>query len=120
MKKLWKVYYDDGSVLSNKDYKPEELPGVGVQVIVQADDRHGWEFVEGKSFFVWDDRGKGYKWWGADREGFFDYLFNKPGKKVALLGRFIEDDAFDEIQRTAMKDKDFEPKTGFKARERKS
>lgn len=115
----YKVYYDSGITLSSDDYAPEELPGVGVQVIIQEDDRHGYEFLEGKSFFLWDDRGKGEKWWKADREGFFDYMFNHRGKKVALLGRFIEDDNFDAIARKAKNDPDLPTKTGYDAQERK-
>ena len=113
---MWKIWYDNGVVYSGN---PEDAPGVGVLVIVQEDDRHGWECLEGKEYFYWEDKGKGAKWWAADREGFFDYMFNRPGKKVALLGRFVEDDDFDRIHQEAMTDPDFPKKTGYDAKERK-
>ena len=116
---MWTIYYNDGSTFSSKSGTPQIAPGIGVQVIVQEDDRHGWEICEGDTFYVFEDRGKGAKWWKSDWAGLFDYLFNRPGYKVALLGMFIEDDDFDRIHAIAMKDPDYKKKTGYDAKERK-
>ena len=116
---MWKAYYADGTVISSKESAPENLPGFGLQVIVQEDDRHGWEIVAGKTYFCFEDRGLGPKWWPADRGAVDEYLFTRPGKKIVKMGRFIEDDYFDEIHRQAMLDPDFPKKTGYKAREKK-
>jgi len=119
MRKKWKIYYGDGSTYFSEEGPPEKAPKINVQVIIFEDKAHGWANISGQDYYVWEDRGQGYMWWGCDRTGLDYYLFHSPGKKVALMGRFIEDDHFDEILKRAMTDPDFSRKTGFRANERK-
>lgn len=74
----------------------------------------------GAEFYVWEDRGKGPRWWAAEHlYDLGEYLFNSTGYKIALKGRFIEDDLFDAIHAEAMSDPDFRKKTGYRKNERK-
>lgn len=118
MKRIWKIYYGDGSTYSNEDGPPEKAPKVNAQVIILEDKSHGWSNVSGEDYYVWEDRGKGFMWWGCDRTGLDYFLFHSPGKKIALMGRFIEDDHFDEIMKRAHQDDYFPGKSGYRANER--
>jgi hypothetical protein len=116
---LWKIFYDDGSTFADCDGLPEDAPGRCVLAVVQEDKRHGWQILAQKTYFVWDDRGHGFKWWETDRDGLSDYLFNYTGKKIALMGRFVEDEEFERIHRAAMNDDYFPKKPAAASWERK-
>jgi hypothetical protein len=111
----WKIYYDDDTTYSGP---PELAPALGVQVIVVIDKENGWHTVCDKDYYAWDDRGDGERWWAVDFPGLIDY-FIQPGYKIVLLGREIPTNRYQEIFNRAMRDRDFPPKTGYRANERK-
>jgi hypothetical protein len=115
----WKIYYTM-ETMSSGFFTPDEVYPADVQCIVQKDDAHGWQMLSGSEFYIWDNRGDGYRWWGAEHLfDLYEYLFVKQGPKIALKGRFLEDADFDRIHAEAMADPDFKKKTGYRANERK-
>ena len=93
----WAVYYSDNTVISSNDFTPFEIPRrVDVQVVVQESKDHRWVTKSGFDFYCWDDRGGGWKWFGADYSGLMQYL-QHPGEKCVLHGYEIDKDCFREI-----------------------
>jgi hypothetical protein len=117
----WKLYYPNGVTYSDRDGQPENAPGVGLQVIVQADPDHGWLMITGGNqgrrddFFWWDD--KTQRWFNGDYPGLLIYLI-RPGWRKVVFGESIGNDAFHEIKQRALNDPDFPPKTGKRKYER--
>lgn len=109
----WKVYYSDQSVESSRQSTPETMTRRrGVQVIIQEDPDHGWVTVPPRDFYIWDDRGRGPKWFGVDIFGLHDYLLD-PGPKFVLFGTIIDKYAYWKISELAHQDPDFRPKSGY-------
>jgi hypothetical protein len=113
----WRIYYFDDSTFSNLDGAHWDAPGLGVQVIVQIDQDHGWETQARDEYYVWEDRGDGYKWWGVDKFAMWEYLFIEPGRKRVLAGKRMTRNRFSEIYKRAMNDPDFPKKTAFSSTE---
>lgn len=115
----WKIYYIKYE-MSSQDNTPDEVYTSNVQCIVQEDEAHGWQMLAGAEFYIWDDRGDGFRWWEAQTLfDLYEYLFAQPGPKIALKGRWIEDEDFDRRHAEAMADPNFKQKTGYRANERK-
>ena len=114
----WRIYYADGSTFSNLDGRVWQAPGVYAQAIVQVDDAHGFAIVSHHDYYVWDDKGGGYKWWGADWAGLMIYLMTSGPKKV-VFGSWIERNEFMKVFKRASNDSDFPPKTGYNPEEYK-
>ncbi|MGW8178557.1 MAG: hypothetical protein ACWGQW_07305 [bacterium] len=116
----WKIFYSDGHEIKTYSYKdggPETAPSQYVQVIVQWDDRVGWTTQSMSNYYVWDDRGDGYRWWGVDDVGLYDY-YCKPGWQKVITGHSICNATFSKIFRMIEEDPDF-VKSGFKRGERR-
>jgi len=109
----WKIYYNDRSTFSSLDGDPEDAPTRGVQVIAQDDPRLVWVTQAKSDYYIWDDRGDGPRFWGVDLFGLWEYLFTKPGKKIALAGMTIGSFDYDEIWRDAVNDPMFGRKATF-------
>ena len=117
----WKIYEDAGSRIDSTMYDPFDIPRPyrrGVQVIAQEDPRVGWATQSGSDYYVWDDRGLGYRWWGVDKFGLYDYLLG-PGEKCVLFGVSVENDLFFGILDEARNDTFFGEKSGYTPRERR-
>lgn len=69
-------------------------------------------------FYVWQDRGDGFRWWGCDKWGLHDYII-EPGWKIITTGTSISNATFKEIFRMIEEDPDFGKKQGFKRGERR-
>jgi hypothetical protein len=94
----WAVYYTDGSAVSSADATPFEIAHrEDVQVIIQADDEHRWVTLTGTDYYVWDDRGRGAKWWRVNDRSGLDHYLRKPGEKAVLYGSWIEPEDFRRI-----------------------
>lgn len=115
----WKIYYSDGNIFSSTEGTPWVAPPRDVQVIVILDKDHGWRTQAQTDYYVWDNRGGGYTWWGVDIFGLFDYLLD-PGFRRVLFGRTIASDEFDKIYKRASNDVDFPKKTSSNCKERKA
>jgi len=113
----WQIYYSDSSTFSNRDGAAEYAPAIGVQVIAQEDRDHNFTAISGDDYYCWDNKGGGYKWWGADHIGFILYLM-KPGFKKVLFGEMIDGDKFTEIHRRVSEDLQVGRKTGYAPWER--
>lgn len=93
----WAVYYSDNTIITSKTHSPFEIPRrIDVQVIVQESADHRWVTKSGFDFYCWDDRGGGWKWFGADYSGLMQYLQHL-GKKCVLFGYEIDKKRFQEI-----------------------
>lgn len=93
----WAVYYSDNKVITSNEFTPFEIPcRIDVQVIVQESPDHRWITKSGFDFYCWDDRGGGWKWFGADYSGLMQYL-QHTGEKCILRGYEIDKVRFREI-----------------------
>ena len=114
----WQIYYSDGSVISSDEATPYNLiQRVDVQVIIQEHPDKGWIGLSGYDYFMWDDRGGGFKWFRGDLFGLYHYL-TTPGKKAVLLGTWVDDEVYNGIMEQVQKDRIFLNKTGKAKRER--
>ena len=94
----WEVFYSDGTTISSQDATPFSIfHREDVQVIIQPSDEHNWVTLTGTDYYVWDDRGKGAKWWGVNDRSGLDWYFRKPGYKCILFGSWIETEDFRHI-----------------------
>lgn len=115
---MWRIYYSDKTYISNEDCSPYSVERRGdVQVIVQDNKGVGWYTQSGDDYYVWDDRGRGARWWGVDRFGLYSYL-KKPGMKCILFGETIENEDFYDIIRMIKEDETLPPKAGYLNKER--
>jgi len=113
---MWSVYYSDDTVAASAEYTPFELPRrTDVQVIVQDNVNHGWVTRCGHDFYVWDDRGGGWRWWNATYSGLMQYLM-KPGRKCVLFGYEIDKAQYNAIFNRARAE--FGEKNGYENTER--
>lgn len=87
---IWKIYYGDGSVFSNKDGLPENAPALNVQAVTCSPE----------------------VWMGGDIFGLFDYL-SQPGKKIVKFGRMVTNAEFDRAVTLARNDPYFDPNNRF-------
>lgn len=96
----WRVYYDSGSYCDGRDVTPQNLPRLGVQVIVQEDSSrsNGWDVVRMYDYYLWKD---GY-WYGADIFGLFDYLQTPRNSTVVLFGRTIDRERYNDVVQRAI------------------
>lgn len=102
----WRIYYDDGSTFAGA---PEEAPGRGVIVIVQADAELGRILLCRWDFYCWHpDSGQ---WWGHDVFGLWDCLAD-PGWRRVVFGRTITTERFRELLDAADRDPRFAPRSG--------
>lgn len=102
----WRIYYGDGSEVSELD--PYEVPGLNVQVIVQADEDVGRYVLHGHDFYWWmpDES----QWFGGDVFGLWDYLA-QPGPRKVIFARSLSNVEYKRILNRALTDPNFAPKT---------
>lgn len=97
----WLIFYSDGTIATSNEHQPDTvLRRVDVQVIVQKNADHNWVTLSGYDYYMWDDRGRGFKWFGGDNAGLQLYLY-KPGWKCVLFGEMIEPEVFWEVMNRA-------------------
>ena len=103
----WRIFYADGSTFSNEDGRPEDAPGLGVEVINQVhEDSHVGAYQQhGGEYYIWYSN----KWWACDELAYFEYIFvdKFPHGKVALRGKMLDNPEYNKIIRIAKVDKDF-------------
>ena len=109
----WKIFYGDGSTITDEDSAPENVPKRNVQVIVMEDKDCGRYIDRGNDFYLWRDWG----WYSADAYGLWDYL-EQPGKKIVLFGRTISNRDFKKLFAVAVNDPYLPEKTSFDSHER--
>ena len=113
-KPRWRVYYGDGSVLSNQDIKSlRDLPTWDVACIVQRDRKHNKNMPMAADFYLLIDG----QWFPVDTFGFFDHVLNNWHQIECILsGRYISNEDFKRIVDRAVKDPDFQPKSAGQGR----
>jgi len=109
----WAIFYADGTRFDNRQGDPEDAPCLGVQVIAQEDEQHGWITQTKADYYIWDDRGSGPRWWGVDLFGLWEYLFISPGSKVVKAGRTLTSLDYNAIWQQAAEDPEFGRKATF-------
>lgn len=95
----WKIFYGDGTSVTDEDCEPENVPKRDVQAITVEDKDRGRRVEYSTDFYIWTDHG----WRGCDQFGFFDYLIS-PGSKVVLFGRSLSDAEYNKVLHTATHD----------------
>lgn len=117
----WKVYYSNGTTISDHELTPFSIQvRTGVQVIIVADDESGWRTVTGSDFYIWDIRNgdEGPRWYPANSYDLAFYL-SRPGYKCVLFGEFVNKKRYREIMNQALNDPDFGEKSTWGAEERR-
>lgn len=113
----WRIYYTDNDVLASSYATPFNITRrADVQVIVQENKDSNWVTLSGYDYYMWDDRGGGFRWFGGDQFGLYHYLL-QPGEKCVLFGTHIDNDRFREIFDRARAE--MGEKTTFKREERR-
>lgn len=118
----WAVYYVTNdykgyTVATSWDYTPFSLPvRNNVVVIMRKDQDHNWLTLSGYDYYYWEAKGGKARWWGANYDGYQNYM-KRPGHRCVLFGEFIEDDLFRTIFDIARNS--YGDKTGFGKEERR-
>jgi hypothetical protein len=94
----WKIYYADGSTLSNLGGSPEEAPATGV-ICIKHFSEGEWRILAFRDYYAWDKN----DWWGHETAGFWQYMF-KPGIKIVKFGTSTDDFNFERIMAEARED----------------
>lgn len=102
----FKIFYDDRCEYDSES--GDDMPGRGVQVIVQDHPGIGAEIITGADYYVCDADGC---WRGVDIFGLFDFLLESGN---VVFGRLIREAEYDAIVQKAMA-----TKNGWKTRERR-
>jgi hypothetical protein len=97
----WRVFYANGSIYDSLEYAPNEIPGVGVIVIVQEhEDPQERPYLQHMTdYYIW----LGDRWRGCDLFGFWQYIFidKHDFSKAALAGQTVSNRDFVEIGKSA-------------------
>lgn len=82
----FKIYYGNGTTYSGNLLRHAAFaPQLNVQVIaLESDNEQGYILIHGKDAYVYKDDGG---WYGVNDMGFWDYMYNYKGYKVAVFGR---------------------------------
>lgn len=113
----WLIQYADGSTFSSDDGAPHEAPRHGVMQTFYMDDATGVS-VEGSliGHWVW----KSNRWFGCDDHmGFWDYMFHHPGPLLAIFGRTLHNEEWEEDVRLKTQELLRTPKSAWRQRERR-
>jgi len=107
----WKVYYGDGSALSNEQVEADHLPGRNVVCVVNRHPDVGKQIVTRHDYYWFEQ-----VWFGGDLFGLYDYLL-LPGWKKVLFGRTLPTKDYEDVIKAALNDKDFPAKSAKLPRE---
>jgi len=108
------VYYDGGSVVDNTTHALNDLPVFGVIAINEQDDTYNRNTLHNADYYL--RHVDGY-WLPLDWMGFVDHCLHKRDMIEALLvGRYIGNDAYNQIMTTVTNDADFLPPTRSRGR----
>jgi len=92
----WKIWYDDGSIFSNKDGNPEDAPIDGVQAILQWLPYGNYEIIPPADYYWW----LGDRWASGSITGLDRYLRKRDQiKTIIIFGRWTSSAQFQRIQR---------------------
>jgi hypothetical protein len=105
----WRVYYDDGSTFDSTQGRPDAAPGLGVQAIVQADERVGRAILTRFDWYYW--REDLQEWWASDLFGLLDQLTSDTMNRVRAVRAGRNAAAYDAIMSRAQSDPDFPVKS---------
>ena len=91
----WAVYYADGSTFTSEDGPPESAPRVGVQCVLQSDERTGHDVLR-SSVGRWYWRFG--RWWDTDLDGSLLYRSTNVGHWcLELFGEWLPDERYEAI-----------------------
>lgn len=103
---LWRIYYADGSTVSDVESTVDAVGTRGVQVIAQYHPEAGRELLCKHDYYWWT----GSRWFGGDQFGLYDYLAS-PGMKKVVFGRTVPTEVFGTIVKKAADDPELPLKT---------
>jgi len=105
----WRIYYDDGSTFDSMQGAPHEAPGLGVQAVVQVDERVGRVILTRFDWYYYRyDLGE---WWASDYFGLLDQLTSDRERRVGAVRAGRNAAAYDAIMSRAQSDPDFPVKS---------
>lgn len=106
----WRVYYGDGSTADNLSHTLADLPRWNVQIIAQHDVKHNRSLASGAAYYIYHIQDQ--RWYPVDFVGLLDYIVHKIGIVGAVLvGRFIDNALYDELEKHVSTDPDFLPES---------
>jgi hypothetical protein len=99
----WEIFYTDGATVDSNLTSPFDIHHrEDVQVIIQSSPDHNWVTLAGCDYYVWDDRGRGPKWWRVNDRSGLDHYLRQPGPKAVLFGTWIEPEDFNAVFEAAL------------------
>lgn len=112
----WRIYYDDGSTYDSAQGEPHEAPGLGVQAVVQVDERVGRVILTRFDWYYYRyDLGE---WWASDYFGLLDQLTSDTERRVGAVRSGRNAASYHEVMLRAQSDPDFPPKSARLVTER--
>ena len=112
----YKIFYDDGTTITDEICPINKIPKRGVQGIVVADPSLGRRTEHSSDFYIFvPTRGT---WRGVDYFGMYDYMI-EPGFKLVLYGRVLSDEDYRKFWDLMLSDTYLPPKSATGAKERK-
>lgn len=106
----WKIWYADRSTFTSEDGKPEDAPGLDVQIIVSACERVGRRLLNRHDYY-WFNVEHG-EWRGGEIFDLWNYL-HRPGIKIPKFGSLMLLEEFNAIYQLAKDDPDFPRKSAM-------
>lgn len=95
---MWEIFYSDGTSITSEEIDAFHIERKeDVQVIIQSSSDHNWLTLSGTNFYVWEDRGKGWKWWRVNDHFGVDHYLRQPGPRAVLFGTWVEREDFNNI-----------------------
>lgn len=104
----WRIYYSDGTTISNKESTPEEVNPFGIVCIVQKDPERGRNIMHGWDWYYYNSsEGTAPMWWGCDLHGLLDRMLHRLPVEALLQGRTVSNDVWQKLTQEANEDLDF-------------
>jgi len=111
---MWRIYYDDGSVLSDQPIPVGKR--VGVISVATYDPAHNWTFWISKDWYILQHDGE---WLGVDQAGLHDQIITRlECLSHVLQGRTVSPHAKYQAVIDRMMQECQPPKTGWHSGER--
>lgn len=98
----WRIYYDDGSVFTDKDGSPWCAPRTGVQIIAY-EDVDGWGLISQADFYYYEPESCTWGWWHCGPVGMTLHL-QRARKPLILFGAMMLNEGFSEVEKRALAD----------------
>ena len=89
----WKIWYDDRSTFSSRNWMPDHVPIDGVQAILQWLPNDNYEIIPPADYYWW----LGDRWASGGVPGLERMLRKQEPSRVILFGRWASSELYEKI-----------------------